>query len=336
MTGKKIRALDAMGKETILLKDGSLQGKVQSLVVSEQERSVKGIYVRLKKLLNNLSYCPLEEVQAFGAQGVTIKAELIQENTGLEYRDILGMPVITLDGSMLGKVDDYVFAAETGLIEEFVLSGGLVKDRFQGKANLSGERISLIGKDVILATADISDEDLSGAVFFGEEDSSFGNEENEEERKDFRENIQEKKEFVGEKLSEGKKSAEKIWNQTMSTAKSLSERFMVKAGELGSEAKESLEKLNAKREQWQEKLTDAKKISKSDLGDKLLAELRGKSVSSSLHSEDSELIIEAGGTITDEVISKAIELEKTYELMQLAAAFDVASQIIEVEKKENE
>jgi len=336
MVDKKVRALDALGKETILLKDGSLQGKVQSLVVDEQQRSVKGIFVRLKKLLNNLSYSPLERIQAFGTQGVTLKDELVQDNTGSGYRDILGMPVITLDGSMLGKIDDYIFDTETGLIEEYILSGGLVKDRFQGKANLSGERISLIGKDVILATADLSDEDLEEAVFFGEEDPDLIKDENEEERKDFRENLQETKEFVGEKFNEGKKSAEKIWNQTLSTAKSLSERFVVKAGELGAEAKDSLEKLNVKREQWQEKLKDAKKISKSDLGDKLLAELRGKTVSATLYSDDNELIVEAGATITDEVITKAIELEKTYELMQLVAACEVESQIIEVEKKEKE
>lgn len=111
-----------------------------------------------KGLLGSKNVLALENIKAFGSHTITLtNLSGVQAAEGV---NILNMPVVTIDGTVLGKIIDFAFDPANGQIEEYVLSGGLLKNQPVDKGVLRGEQISAIGRDVVIAKENIALDDL--------------------------------------------------------------------------------------------------------------------------------------------------------------------------------
>jgi len=342
-----VRVQKLLGKEVIALKDGSFIGKIQSIVVNSNEKKVIGIYVKLKGLLSGRNFVPFSGIQAFGTHTVTTKENLESEavEKGVEEKEIINMPVITIGGTMLGKVDDFTFDMKSGLIKEYILSGGLVQDTLRGKALLKGEDVSRIGKDVIVVLNEIDETALEELDEY--EDIKEGVVDTFNEAKEnVQEIFEESKKKVEEGINASKEAAESAWQQSLNKAKNVSEEWTNKikeqADKVGDEAKglwsdaqstahKQLEKLNQVKEKWQDKITNIRGKKQDELGENILKEIKGRTISKSLVDNAGEIIIEPGQVIDDDIIKKALEKGKIHDLFILAAAKDVEDEIEKVD-----
>ena len=146
------------GKDILNLENGTFVGKAQNILVNPADQHVAGVLLRQKGLLGSKNVLALENIKAFGSHTITLtNLSGVQAAEGV---NILNMPVVTIDGTVLGKIIDFAFDPANGQIEEYVLSGGLLKNQPVDKGVLRGEQISAIGRDVVIAKENIALDDL--------------------------------------------------------------------------------------------------------------------------------------------------------------------------------
>jgi len=356
MENNLVNVLGLLGKEVIALKDGSYLGKVQSIGINAGEKKVTGVFIKLKGILSGKIFVPFSGIQAFGDHGITLKEDFDTENTvkGVEEKEILEMPVITIDGTMLGKVDSFAFDKNSGAITEYILTEGLVRDTLKGKGLLRGESVSRIGKDVIIAAQEIDASSLeqvdSDYIDFKDNlEESLGelNEVTEEILSESKEELQDNQESLEENIAAEKNAAEKSWQQTVQKVKKVTEELtgVIKqqADKVGGEAKElwsdaqavshkQLEKLNQVKEKWQEKLTSIQNKKQDEFSEQLMDEIKDKTVNSPLYDDGGNPIILPGQVINNVIVKQAMAKGKLHQLFVLAATKDVEEQIEKIEK----
>lgn len=155
-----------VGKDILNLADGTMVGKVCGVALTPDNK-VAGLKVKEKKFMGNVNLVPFENVKAFGA---TITLNGIDGSIWGEVRDGLGKNVITVDGNLLGRVEELAFDAETGDVAEIVIKGELMDTLVGGRGILPGEKIVSFGKDVVIAAENISAEDFQvpAEEFYGD------------------------------------------------------------------------------------------------------------------------------------------------------------------------
>lgn len=354
MINNTVNVRDLLGKEVVALKDGSYFGKVQSVGISTEEKKVTGLFIKLKGILSGKIFVPFSGIQSFGGHGITLKEEFDIDNTlkGVEEKEILEMPVITIDGTLLGNVDSFNFDKMDGKITEYILSEGLVRDTLQGKGLLRGESVARIGKDVIIAQAEVDGSSLEEIEVEDAEYMNFSEVyqelpvQAEEFALEVNSEIQETQDSLESKIEEEKNTAEKRWQQTLQQVKivteELTEKIKLQADKVGDEAKDfwteaqnitqkQLEKLNHVKENWQDKLTTIQYKKQDEFSQQLLDEIKDKTVSSPLYDDEGNAIILPGQLINNVVVRKAMEKGKLHQLFILAATKDVEDQIEKVE-----
>jgi len=344
MINNEVKAQKYLGKEVITLKDGTYLGKVHSIVINAEEKRIIGITIKLKGLLSGKMFIPLDSIQGFGTHGITIKEEFEPGNSKVvEEKEILDMPVITTNGTLLGKIYDFGFDVETGQITQYILTEGLVKDTYRGKALIEASDVFRIGKDVVIVNSELEQLDMM----------DYYEEEPDETEINPQWEIQEDKELSQEDHDD----PEKYWEQTLSDAKKIAETWKAtlkeQGSKLGAEAKEikntsqqmletflddaqkkiqeQLEKLNQVKEVWEEKLNNIKSKPQEELGEQVLMEIKGKTIGKPLCDDQGEVIILPGQVIDDKLIKKAIENGKLHELFILIATKDVEDEIEKVD-----
>ena len=145
-----------MGKDILNLAEGTMIGKVCGVALTPDNK-VAGLKVKSKKIMGTMNVVPFENVKAFGA---TITVNDVDGTACADTRDALGKNVITVDGNLLGRVEELAFDAETGDIAEIVIKGELIDTMLDGRGILPGEKLVSIGKDVVIAVENITAEDF--------------------------------------------------------------------------------------------------------------------------------------------------------------------------------
>lgn len=155
-----------MGKEILNLADGTMIGKVYGVALTS-DKKVAGLKVKEKKFMGNVNIVPFENVRAFGA---TITVNDVDGATCAEIRDALGKNVITVDGNLLGRVEELAFDEKSGEVAEIVIKGELMDTMTGGRGILPGEKIVSFGKDVVIAAENITAEDfhIPAEEFYGD------------------------------------------------------------------------------------------------------------------------------------------------------------------------
>ena len=163
--GKLINIGSIMGKNILDVTEGSMIGKVSGVALA-QDNKVAGLKVKQKKFMGTAMLVPFENVKAFGP---TITLTGVDGSVYTELREAIGKDVITADGNLLGRVEEFAFDSETGVVEEVVIKGDLVENMIGGRGILSGDKILTFGKDVVVA-----DENLSAGDFRVPEEDFYG------------------------------------------------------------------------------------------------------------------------------------------------------------------
>jgi uncharacterized protein YrrD len=319
-----LKSQDLSGKPVISLQ-GEEIGSVAQIVVDPVRGNVAGLTVIVKGWFKGEKGLEFESVYAFGDYAVTVQRagqvvpldslptlqKLVHDYT------INNMRIITLEGKLIGTIDDFYFDKKTGHIERYILTGGIIKTLYKGRASIPSGSIEKIGRDVAIAMTNV-EETLQKEE--GGLEESMGS--------------------IKQDIDLWKDDFEKIWDKTMTKALELSkiagENLAEAAKTSKGKSKELLTKtipiVNEKKQQlkasydwWLEKLQAVKSDSKHLVGFKA-----GKTVT----DDNDQIIISENEVVTDAIIKLAQKTGKIKELLISVAALDLEAKIQAVENEE--
>ena len=144
---------DAGGLLVITRDSGKKVGKVEDLVLDRQGSRILGILVDEAGWFKEARVVPWPSFRVIGLDAVIIDEEASAKKAS-EFPDmsevldegnvLVGARVATTDGRELGKIEDFYFDPETGVVKGFELSGG------KGRSFLPTPASFQAGKDVAL------------------------------------------------------------------------------------------------------------------------------------------------------------------------------------------
>jgi len=124
---------DAGGLLVITRDSGKKVGKVEDLVLDAQGSRVLGILIDEAGWFREAKVVPWPSFRSIGVDVVVIdeeasakKASDVPEMSAVLKTDnvLVGARVMTTDGHELGKIEDFYFDPQTGVVKGFELSGG--------------------------------------------------------------------------------------------------------------------------------------------------------------------------------------------------------------------
>lgn len=142
---------DAGGLLVITRDSGKKVGKVEDLVIDRQGSRILGILVDEAGWFREAKVVPWSALHTIGLDTVIIDdeasakkaSEVPEMSEVLEHGNVLvGSRVNTTDGRELGKIEDFYFDPQTGIVQGFELSGG------KGRMYLPASAGFQAGKDV--------------------------------------------------------------------------------------------------------------------------------------------------------------------------------------------
>jgi sporulation protein YlmC with PRC-barrel domain len=172
----RIRYQKLKGMEVLADREGRLLGSVRRLQLDSKKRAAVGLVFR-GKLMSGEHWTRVSGIERVGQDVVfltAMRAVRDDEPSGRDVKDMLGLPVMSMDGRRLGSLEDVVLETENWQIAGIVLDSG-------GAVEVGGDAV--FGEDTILLRAGAGDEvveDIEGQggflarVFQGEGESSGG------------------------------------------------------------------------------------------------------------------------------------------------------------------
>jgi uncharacterized protein YrrD len=161
-----------IGQSVVSFEDGRKVDTVKDLVIGGESDTIVALLVDEGGLLSSSRIVPIEAVKSFGRDAVVISdANVVATASSdrevkniLNRKDqLLGKRVLTDKGDSLGSIADMYFEENTGRIDGFEVSGGLVGDIARGTSYLAVNDIERMGPDVIFVRPETGDA-LEGQV----------------------------------------------------------------------------------------------------------------------------------------------------------------------------
>src|SRR3712207_3050582 len=147
-----------IGQSVLSYADGVRIHSVKDLLISGENDSIIALLVDEGGLLNDSRVVPIENVIRFGRDAVVVasvdsvvRASADRDVNAILHRKdtLLGKKVVTNEGQAYGSISDMYFNEETGRIEGFEVSGGVLGDMARGTSFLPVTDIERLGPDVI-------------------------------------------------------------------------------------------------------------------------------------------------------------------------------------------
>lgn len=336
-----LKSREVSGKPVISLQ-GEEVGAVARLVVDPALAKVVGVTVNVKGWFKGEKCLEFQSVESFGDYALTVRQSdhVVPLNTlpaierlAQEY-NIYNMRIISPEGKLIGTVDDFYFNTGSGQIERFILTGGIIKNLFKGRASIPSDSIQTIGKDVIVATPDVE-------------------ETIQKEEGGIQENLENLKEDLEQwkgDLEHWKDDFEKIWDKTrtktLELSKTLGENLKVAAksstgtgkkflSTTGRVLSEKTAQLKSSYDFWLDRLQAVKNGVEKPLDDEDIKTIVGLKAGETVTDDSGKIIIAENQAVTPETIDEANKAGKTKELLISLATRDLQDQIEAIEK-ENE
>lgn len=141
---------DVLGLPVIDLSEGRSLGRVQGLVFDPASRKVESLEVGERSLLKTKSLLvPFNQIRSIGNDAITLYEDVSSDESpeadGNGYR-LLGGRLVTMDGTLVGTVDDYTFSPEDGAVAELLVA--VEKSRSQLRLPISA--VANFGRDFII------------------------------------------------------------------------------------------------------------------------------------------------------------------------------------------
>ncbi len=340
-----MKTQDLVGKPVISLQ-GEEVGIVAKVVVDPAHGRVAGLVVNIKGLFKGEKGMEFESVLSFGDYAVTLqRAGQVVPLTNLPTvekfaRDysIFNMRIITPDGKLIGVIDDFYFNKKTGIIEKYVVSGGVIKNLFKGRASIPTGGIEKIGRDVVIAIDDVEKTMIKEDN--GLQDGIEG----------LKEDLGQLKDDLGQwkdDLGHWKDDFEKVWDKTVTKTLKISRTLGENLKEAAQSGKGKGKKLLAKTsevlaekaaqlkdsyEGWMEKLQAVKNRPDKPLTPDEAASLIGLKAGKTVKADDGTTIVIQNRKVTQETVDAAQKAGKVRELLISVATKDLEDKIISVEE----
>ncbi len=159
MKSKRIR-----GFPVINLEDGSMEGRIQDLMINPEEKKVEGFLLGEKGFLKGRQrFIGFQAVHSVGSDAVTIREgeqeeQEIPENLEL-FKDygIIGKNIISNEGNYIAKILDFTFCTNTGKINSLLLHEIRGREPIDMDVYLTIDGVLNLGKDYVIADANYTD-----------------------------------------------------------------------------------------------------------------------------------------------------------------------------------
>jgi uncharacterized protein YrrD len=158
-----IKASEIVGRPVIVREGGREAGRIKDIVVDQPGNRVLG-FVISEGFLRATKVAPWEGLLAIGPDSVILGASgnVVSVGEAPEIKAVLdggtsirGLRLQTTGGKDLGKVEDFQFNEQTGEVEGYELSGGLLADTMGGRTFLPTPPSIELGKDVALVAPEV-------------------------------------------------------------------------------------------------------------------------------------------------------------------------------------
>lgn len=158
------KAQDIVGLPVIEVQAGKQVGTAKDIVIN-REWNILGVMLDQEHWFASPKYAGWEDIVSIGPDAVTVKDEHAARECDLREMNafclfdgtskLRGLPVITVDGKLLGSVEDVYFGKKMDKqIVGYELSGGLISDFQEGRKWLSVSDQVKLGEDAVIVPGD--------------------------------------------------------------------------------------------------------------------------------------------------------------------------------------
>ncbi|MFA5881596.1 MAG: PRC-barrel domain-containing protein [Eubacteriales bacterium] len=343
MTGEQrtglLKTQDLVGKPVISLQ-GEEVGSIVRIIADPVRGNVVGLTVSVKGWFKGDQGMEFESVKSFGDYAVTVQrcGQIVPldnlptvQKLAQDY-SLYNMRIITPEGKLIGTIDDFYFDSKTGKIEKYILTGGVIKNLFQGRASIPAGSIEKIGTDAVIAVTNVLET-------IQKEETGLT---------DSIEHLKGDLENWKDDIGQWKDDFEKVWDKTLTKASELSktvgENLKVAAQSGKGKGKELLTKtggilseksiqLKKSYELWMDHLQAIKNKPEKPLSEKDLESLIGLKAGRTVTDDDGQVIVAENKKVTGEIIEASQQAGKFKELLISVATKDLEDQIKSVEKE---
>ncbi len=332
-----IKSQDIVGKPVISLQ-GEENGTVLKVIVDPVSKNVAGLTVSSKGLFKDAKGVEFSAIRSFGEHAVIVESSdnilpisnLPSMEKILRDKDIYNSRAVTSQGKFIGTVDDFYFNADTGHIEKYILSGGLIRNLVKGKASIPAAAVTLIGKDLLITIEKVEDtiekedtglqnsiENIKGDLSEFRDDFEKWKEEFEKAWDKTRSQVSQASKILGQNLTQAAK-----------TGKGKSKELLSKTGEILNEKKNQLK---TSYEWWIDRLQTAKDDSEQQLPEHDINVLIGLRAARRVLDDSGNIIVRENDEITREHIDSCQEAGRTRELLISIATRDLEEKMNVIE-----
>ncbi len=169
------RSRNLLGLPVISLDDGLKLGHVRGLVVDPPNKALAAVIVESGGLIREQRFIPLTKIHSMRFDAVTVKKNAgAEKGTALPHivqlwKDritLTGSRVISENGTVLGRVQDYTVNVENGRIEGIELADSSLNRVLKGNSFIPANLVRTIAKETIVVAdqAVASMEQLGGGL----------------------------------------------------------------------------------------------------------------------------------------------------------------------------
>lgn len=176
---KQVARKTLLGLPVVTLGETRMLGEVSDVVCDARQGIITGIVAQAQG--GTALVIPLGAVRGINPEAVTVESldapsSATEGSWPQEGRvngpRLIGMPVITDSGKVLGKVEDVVFDAQSGRLSGFELSDGLIQDLVAGRTFLPIPDVYAIGPNAIVVSVSEAGAPNSGPAVTTEGEAS--------------------------------------------------------------------------------------------------------------------------------------------------------------------
>ncbi len=153
-----VRASRLIGLPVVSLERATKIGITKEVWLSPDLRSMVGLIVGLRRLFASSRFVRFSELFSMTGASVTIRDEAVLraakelEIDGIGLQSVVSTVMRTRDGSVVGSLSDLFLDENTGQVQEFEVSEGVIEDITKGRTRIARpERTSFDGLVITLA-----------------------------------------------------------------------------------------------------------------------------------------------------------------------------------------
>ena len=167
-TENLVKATNVIGLKVLSKSNGLQFTKVRDIMYDPRTQRVVYLVTNEEGWFSEAKVIPFSSIDIIGPDRVMVSNEQVEVkasatgydlNTLIQNDDIIkNLSIVTENGEKLGKVVDFYFDAQSGVVREFEVSQGLLNDIAGGTKSLRVKAIKLVGVDAVIVEPETTDQ----------------------------------------------------------------------------------------------------------------------------------------------------------------------------------